>query len=370
MNEAADFWYVRLPDGRIFRAASTLVVRQEVTSGRIPPGSSVRRNPQEEWVALEWTREFADLIEQSAINGSAPAMMARATERGATRATTVADRLDPQRMQTIGVGALAQELLATLDSTILPRKLTVAAVTGLAFGVLATVVQTSAIDFGARWANVGALAVALLLGVCVPMGILTRMTYLELSRLRQARWKHGLRGLAPLVVRLMIGLGLVAGVGTALIVLVRWLPIWALPEGDASLAWLREAAAGSLLAAGMAVEVALYAVLGVGALLAPLMVVEQCSVGRALVQWVVLLRQHLGRVFLFEALVLGAGLAMPFAALLVPLTGMFVEPRLALAAVCARNLLAGLVGGLLLAYVLVANVFVYLNIRYSGAARR
>ena len=61
MSEASDHWYVRFPDGRVVRAANTTVVRQQVTLGKIPPNSSVRRSPEDEWTALEWTREFADL---------------------------------------------------------------------------------------------------------------------------------------------------------------------------------------------------------------------------------------------------------------------------------------------------------------------
>ena len=56
----ADFWYIRFPDGRVLRAASTVVLRQELNAGHIPLGSTVRRSPSEEWVSLAWTQEFAD----------------------------------------------------------------------------------------------------------------------------------------------------------------------------------------------------------------------------------------------------------------------------------------------------------------------
>ena len=73
MSEAADFWYIRLPDGQVLRAASTAIVRQHLEAGRIPAGSMVRRTSDGEWVTLGWTREFADLAAKVAANGPAAA---------------------------------------------------------------------------------------------------------------------------------------------------------------------------------------------------------------------------------------------------------------------------------------------------------
>jgi hypothetical protein len=373
MSYGGDFWYVRLPDGRIFRAASTAVVRQEVASGRIPPGSVVRRSPADEWVALEWTREFAESGEHAVPSGARPDHPG-AREHGtkSNRPTTVAERLDPDRLRQIGVRGLIDELLAALDSTLVRSKLVVAASAGLAFGVLATLVEMNAFDLGSRQLNATALWGAILLLIAVPQAMLTRMTYVELSRLRQARLRHGLRGLAPILIRLYFCLAVVNAVTWGLVVFFRWWPYWILPEDAADVTWWRVAAAGAALAAGMALEVCMWAVLGVSALLGPLLVVEGCSAPQGLWQWVRLLLDHLGRVFLFEALALCVGLAMtlPCAALLVPLRWLSVDPRLELAAVSARNLLLGLAGALLLAYVIVANVFIYLHLRYAARTTR
>jgi hypothetical protein len=372
MSQAADFWFVRLPDGRILRAASTAVVRKEISAGRIPSGSTVRRAPEEEWTAIEWTREFSDLIERR----EEEARRSAAHRRGHTDATgpaTVASRLDPERIQLAGVRGLIQELLGALDSTFVPAKLLTVAVAGLALGILATVVQQQVVDFGDRHLNVTALVAAVLLVVSVPAGVLTRMTYVELSRLRLARWHEGLDGLGWLVVRLLVTLGLVGASGWGLIVLLRWLPYWLLPGGNEGVeSWARDAAAGSALAAGMAFEVGLWAVLGVAGLLAPLLVIEECSVTEALGQWLGLLREHLGRVFLFEALALGVGLgvAVPGAVLLLPLHNLFIPGSLSLAGQCAWNLLCGLAVAPFMGYVIVANVFIYLHLRYALAPQR
>jgi hypothetical protein len=372
MSQGTDFWYVRLPDGRVLRAASTRVVRQEVGSGRIPPDSTVRRSPNEEWVALEWTREFADLIDRRPADTSAGGPAAHHPTGSGSRPSTVASRLESERLHLVGIGGLLQELLAALDSTLVPQKLLVAVGTGLALGVLGTVVELQAIDLGSHALNVAAVLGILLLLVSVPMGFLTRVTYVELSRLRMARWHEGLNGLGLLALRLAVGIGLLGGLLWGLIVLLRWLPFWILPRRGHPWAWAWEAAAGAALAAGVALEVGLWAILVVSGLLAPLLVVEECPIGTGVARWVALVRQHLGRVFLFEAMALGIGilLAVPCAALLAPLYWLYVDPRLELAFVCARNLLAGLAVGLLLAYVMVANVFTYLHLRYSTGTRR
>jgi hypothetical protein len=284
-------------------------------------------------------------------------------------------------MQFVGVRNVLQELQAALDSTLSARKLIVAALAGLAFGILATLVyllQTQALDLGLPWFNQHWLNLTVLVAVGVLVigtvaGLISKLTYIEVSRLRLATWREGLAGLDALAVRLAVGLGAVAAATWGLIVLLRWLPFWLLPEPDAPVAWVREAIAAAVLAAGMAFEVGLWAVLCTSGLLAPLLVVEDCSIVRGIGQWLALLRAHLGRVFLFEGLAVAIAivLTLPFAALLVPL-GLISEPpeHLALAWTCARYLLAGLVGGLFLAYVIVANVFIYLHLRYTVAPRK
>jgi hypothetical protein len=385
MNPSGDFWYIRLPDGRILRAASTTVVRQELGSGRIPAGSTVRRSPEEEWVAIEWTREFADLVEQAREHAgpgeSAGPGRRRDAQPAAQRTATIASRMDSDKLRLVGVRDVLQELTAALDSTLVAPKLFVAAVAGLVFGILATIVETGVVDFG-QWLNLTPqggrawnLTVLLAVGIlaiATAAGLLTQLTYVEVSRLRLAKWREGWAGLDSLAIRLAIALAAVGAGVWGLVVLLRWLPIWLLPPPDAPEGWLREVIPTAVLAAGMGCEVALWAILSTSGLLAPLLVVEGCSIFGAIAQWLKLLRDHLGRVFLFEALAVGIGfvLTLPFVALLAPLGWMYVPPRLTLAWTCALDLLAGLVGALFLAYVIVANVFIYLHLRYTLGKRR
>jgi hypothetical protein len=385
---SADFWFIRLPDGRVLRAASTAVVRQELGSGRIPAGSTVRRSPEEAWVAIEWTREFSDVAaERRAAEAQQheQAGQRRDSHPAVPRTRTVASRLDSERLRQVGVHDLIQELQAALDSTLVAPKLLIAAVAGLALGILATVMETGAFDLGNQWLNLGAIdglrnhwldlvVVFAVVGVVFSLaaGLLTQLTYVEVSRLRLARWREGMSGLGGLAVRILIGLAVVSAGAWGLIALLRWLPFWLLPSREAPEATLRDVLPGAVLAAGMAFEACVWAVLSTAPMLAPLLVVERCSIVGAVVRWLSLLRRHLGRVFLFEALAVGFAIVMtlPFVALWVPLRGMYVPERLILAWVCARNLLAGIVGGLFMAYVIVANLFIYLHLHYTLDPRR
>src|SRR5579885_2945829 len=134
MKQVSDAWYIRLPDGRVLRAANTAAVRTHLTSGRIPPDSRVCRGVGEEWVLLEWTQEFADLAREKTSDHAATALAepaAGSPSRPASndlasasrRRAGVSARLDPLRLQTIGVRGLVDELLAALDSTLVRHKI-------------------------------------------------------------------------------------------------------------------------------------------------------------------------------------------------------------------------------------------------------
>src|SRR5437764_14725476 len=72
MNDLADSWYIRYPDGRVLRATSTATVRQQLGAGRMPSGTLVRRSADAPWQALERVREFADLAPAPAPDEAEP----------------------------------------------------------------------------------------------------------------------------------------------------------------------------------------------------------------------------------------------------------------------------------------------------------
>ena len=381
MSEASDTWFVRYPDGRVRRAANTTVVRQQVTIGKIPPNSSVRRSPDDEWTALEWTREFADLMEEppAARRGPIPkresedALDLGGEERppGEAGSGGLSARLDRSLLPTIGVRGMSHELLAALDSTLVRKKLTAAGLAGLGSGlVLASWTQLPAAPFeqAAQWVRTIVAVVLLLLIITVATAMLTRMTYYELSRMRPARWREGATGLAGTTFRIAAAQLLTAGVAILAIVYLRLAPRYLL---ELSPGGVGQTVAAGLAALGMIFELVLWPIVSFALLLPPILVVEDCSIGKALSLWVRLLREDIGRVFLYEALALGLGLAATLL-LALPWLALFLYepvefPQLLPATAFTRWVLAGLALAPLMAYLMVANVFVYINIRYESA---
>lgn len=380
----ADFWYIRFPDGRVLRAASTVVLRQELSAGHVPLGSRVRRSPSEEWVALAWTQEFADLVEELAVRPptSAPSPKPQASARPLANASgsgvlpvgehpaTVGSRLDPSRLHLVGVRGHLDELLAALDSALVGKKLFLGLLAGLLLGGLVLLVRTDWFQRDGRWLAVAwtLLAVGLIVfdGLA---GLLTRWTYVELARLRPARWSEGLDGLGRLTVWMVAGQVMVWGAVWGLIVLLRWLPFWLGPGAETS-----KTLAGSVLALGMAVEALLWPLFFFWWLLPPLLAVEDCTVWTGLRQWLALLRRRLGRVFLYQAMAVGLGalITTPFLVLLTPLflPTFSPPPQLQETACQTRLLLLGLACAPLLTYWITSNVFIYLNLRYGASSPR
>jgi hypothetical protein len=99
-------------------------------------------------------------------------------------------------------------------------------------------------------------------------------------------------------------------------------------------------------------------------------VVEECSAPQALRQWWALLRQHPGRVVVYEglALALAAVLALPLL-LAVAAAGAAVGAT-GPAAAATLAVLGGLALTPALAVLAVANVHIYVNLRYELPAAR
>jgi hypothetical protein len=201
--------------------------------------------------------------------------------------------------------------------------------------------------------------------VAATAALLTRTTFIELSRLRPAKPEEVRAGWTARAVRLFIAQLLVAGLAIGLIVLLRGLPQWLLPGEEQSQAW--QVAADVAAVIGVVAEVVLWPVVVLALLLAPVMVVEEVGVEAGLAHWWRLLREHPGSVLLYEVLAVGVGLAVALVpALPLLFLGQPADDRLSLAAATTRNVLLGLPAALLFAYVTVANVFIYLHLRYEA----
>src|SRR5437879_4167590 len=136
MTDVSDLWYVRLPDGRVVRAKTTKSLRYHISSGRIPVDARVRRSPAEEWTALEWTAEFADIVIKDA---GVPVAPVNAVPVPAANIARI--RGKSPEMKVLGVRGLVDELFNALDSTLNHIKLMPAAGVGLLLGIGAAVYE-------------------------------------------------------------------------------------------------------------------------------------------------------------------------------------------------------------------------------------
>ena len=213
--------------------------------------------------------------------------------------------------------------------------------------------------------------------LCV--ALLTQLTYVELSELRPARWGEGLRGLTGRACQLLLVYLLL--LGTTLVVILALTALSGrLVEGaivalaDDRNAWGQTLGALAGVAGVLALlgEVFLAPLFGLSLLLGPILVVERCSAWKALQQWWRLLRLHPGHVLGFQILATAVGLlvAVPFGIPLLPLPLLPLDERLAHVWNGTRDVLTGLAVAPFLTYLAVANIFIYLNLRYGKMGRQ
>jgi hypothetical protein len=378
MTQPGDPWYIRFPDGRVIRAANTTVLRRHLDLGRIPYSSTVRRSEEEEWVKLEWMEEFADIIKKPApVNGvkKAPSPKKKKKRRpvAAGAPSSAGARLDPKRFKLVGTRGIFREMLGALDSTLVPQKLTAMVYTALALGILAALFLLPRPDLGLfQVLPAWLLASAALLVTAALSGVLTRMTFLELSELRPARLREGLEGLTRRTVRLLLALAVGLGVLVLLLGGLRSATAWLLAPYDMPLPLVRETTANSLTVVSLVLEFALWPLFGLSFLLAPILIVEDCSIFQAVRKWINLIRQHFRSVLAYEAVavLVAAAIALPFALPLILGAGLPLDDRLLLAASVTRAALWGCLLALPASYLIVANVFIYLNVRYETGSER
>jgi hypothetical protein len=369
MSRPSDAWFVRFPDGRVMHANSTVAVRHHLQAGRIPADSRVRRTIKEDWTSLDKAPEFADLVpKRRDYHSGARAASPREPLVSLAEGRTGGVRPNGWQLHAVGVRGLAGELLVAMDSTLVRAKLIIAALAGLLGAAVFIASDLSARVSDWRWLSwVGGALGFLLIWACCS-ALLTQMTFLELSRLRPGRRAEIATGVRRNLFRLLIAQLAVGGTAIAAIVFLRWVPAWLLDSRPPEALGGPEVFAGTLTAVALVLQVLLWPVLGFTLLLAPLILVEECSIGQALWQWWGLVRRHLTQVFLYESLAASlAGVAsLPFVfpvALALgsaPLTGSAGS-----IAQATLILLTGLALTPLIAYLIVANVFIYLNLRYE-----
>ena len=351
MATAAEYWYVRLPDGRTLRARNGDVLRSYLRAGRIPWDSRVRRSGEEEWVALDRVAEFAGEL---------------ATE---TSRPTAESAGAGNELRAVGVRSLVEELLNAFDSSLNRAKVTVAAATGVALAIGVIAIELVA-GFPPGWGTLvghSAAALFLLAAVALATVLLTQTTVVELDRHRPARAAEVSAGLLRQTLRVAVAQGLVVGLLAGLVLFFRAAKPWLDAHELGDLDTLRPVLMNVLAVLRLLLEVVCWPIVGLAVLLlGPLLVIEEHTVVRSLREWLGMLRRHLGRIYLYEALafMFATVLALPML-LLVAVAAYSVGGAHVLVERITLLVLGGLALTPMIAYLIVANVLIYLNLRYE-----
>lgn len=382
MKEHYDPWYVRLPDGRTIKAKSTTSVRHHIEAGHIPLNSMVRRDSAEEWVNLIWVAEFADLGSRA---GAQPPSPSGSGNTPTTR-SGVAARLDPMRLQTVGVRGVIDELFAALDSTLSRSKMVPAFIAGILVYVgffAARVVHDQVFGVGRfDWLPIVAGAGFAVIVLSVLNALLGKLTHLELSSMRPARFSEASQPIGGYGLSVFIANAVVVGSGLGLLFVMQRIPLWA---ND----WLISAEVNPrvhdliytpLNVLILLISILIWIVVGLSWLLTPAIVVEESSWLAGIREWRQLIRDHFGRIVVYEGLTILLGIAISLPLSLAVGLAMTGAPRLwphwPVGGVPETNWLAGgveaamhgLTAAPLLALLAVANVFIYMNLRYEHAS--
>lgn len=362
MAANGDIWFIRLPDGRVLRARSTEQLRRFLKANRMPWDSRVRRSAEEPWLTLRGTPEFADLV---------PPDSDEAEETPASEPTAEAKPRTAE-LRTLGMRGMIEELFNAFDSTLQRAKLTAAGGTGLAIGVVLVIANLLLPLIAPEWTWAvyagAALVMLVLFNLCT--SIITQMTALEMSRFRPAQFSEVRAGIAGYTLRLTAAVALVGGFIVGLIVLLRLLPEWLHPETATPPGLALETLLNVVTGTRLLLEVICWPILGYAMLMmGPIFIVEDYSIGRGLREWLGMLRQHLGRIYLYQASAFAFALVMTLPLIVPVLLALGIaggNPRtLSLGETVPVYLLGGAALTPMLAYLLVAHVFIYLNLRYE-----
>lgn len=379
MKEHYDPWYVRLPDGRSIKAKSTASVRHHIEAGHIPLNSTVRRDSKEEWVNLVWVAEFADLGARAGALSPTPS----SSGGPPSGRSGVYARLDPMRLQTVGIRGLIDELIAALDSTLTRSKIIPAIIAAILiylgfFG--AHVVDRLLFEpkevpwLPAVAGSAFAIAVLSLLNA-----LLAKLTHLELSSMRPAKLSEALGPFMNYALPVVVANGVIAGGGLGFLFLLQkslqWSEDWL--QSTTMGATAQDVVLAPILVVFFLLSILSWIVVGLCWLIAPAIVVEESSWLSGVREWRQLLREHFGRIIIYEGLTLMLGIAISLpltVAVNLALHGRpAILPEWPLGSGIGENwvqggvqaVMHGLTAGPLLCLLAVANVFIYLNLRYE-----
>jgi hypothetical protein len=363
MKDHYDPWYVRLPDGRVVKAKSTAAVRHHVEAGHFPLTSRVRREKNGEWVSLGWNAEFADLVQK---DGKTAAEVSP-PKPTPSKADFLLDAKPSEalELETLGIRGMVEDLYASCDHAIRKDKILLG---GLFMG-LALVVKFAIEMYLPQYISNKFLLQVLAhfsMGAILIVGAvwLARQTHWELSRSQQVPLAEGIRGsLGPIFISI-ICIGFVVFLLEGFSRLLHFIPTLIFTDNAASP--IRDLMHFGLVLAAMPIFLVGMAAM----LLVPIPAIEEYSLFGSLKCWRKLYRGHFGQILFFQsfAVVLGIIASLPlllayYAAYDLAMADMTAPPSLLFPML--NTLLSGLILGPLFAFVVVANVILYLKLRYS-----
>src|SRR5262249_43708093 len=149
---------------------------------------------------------------------------------------------------------------------------------------------------------------------------------------------------------------------------------WLMASDAAGPTVVAEVVASVANVAALILEVALGPILAFALLLAPVLIVEECSVARALREWWRFVPGRRSLIFLYETLVvaLAAVTSLPllFPVFVAAMRYAGQPEPLATVTRSTLYLLGGLALTPFIAFLAVANVFIYLNLRYQHTKQK
>jgi hypothetical protein len=153
----------------------------------------------------------------------------------------------------------------------------------------------------------------------------------------------------------------------AAILLLRWLPDALGPPNPHEPGVWHDALLNVINGARLIVEAICWPIFGLAALLmGPTLIVEEFSIAKGMAEWLGMLRKHLGRIYLYQSVAFAFAAVMTLPLLGPVLLAFGVAPgTLSLGESVTFYLLLGVSLTPMLAYLLVAHVFIYLNLRYE-----
>ena len=333
-------------------------MRYHIERGRIPANSRVRKSAEDRWQSLEGTPDFADLL--------APPTVAEASSPdGRDNGRTTLGKSSVE-YRVFGVGALVNELFNAANLSLHRRKLwtMVSAALVWAVGLMGLRLVLELTTGLLCYALLAVIAGILLLTAGLASSIVSQMTLMEMLHRRRAHWPEIKTRLLDNTWNILLS--------EALFISAIWVPIQGLHHVKDLFRHAEppEAVLGIVLTLTLTLEAFFIPIAGLGMLLVPIIVVEECSFLKAVSVWWGLLRADLSRIFLYETLAVALGMVLTLP-LIVPVLyawwtqGSLANSHLEAVSQATLHILGGLAVTPFAAYLVVANVFIYLNLRYE-----